>query len=61
MEDFSDFRDRGVADLTLWGRYMVYATAFGISEKAMKQLLKAYPQSPKRNDILCATRSANSL
>ena len=32
------------ADLTLWGRYMVYATAFGISEKAMKQLLKAYPQ-----------------
>ena len=44
MEDFSDFRDRGVADLTLWGRYMVYATAFGISEKAMKQLLKAYPQ-----------------
>lgn len=44
MEDFSDFRDRGVADMTLWGRYMVYATAFGISEKAMKQLLKAYPQ-----------------
>ena len=44
MEDFSEFKDRGVADMTLWGRYMVYATAFGISEKAMKQLLKAYPQ-----------------
>lgn len=44
MEDFSEFKDRGVADITLWGRYMVYATAFGISEKAMKQMLKAYPQ-----------------
>lgn len=44
MEDFSEFKDRGVTDMTLWGRYMVYATAFGISEKAMKQLLKAYPQ-----------------
>lgn len=44
MEDFSEFKDRDVADMTLWGRYMVYATAFGISEKAMKQMLKAYPQ-----------------
>lgn len=44
MEDFSEFKDRGVADMTLWGRYMVYVTAFGISEKAMKQMLKAYPQ-----------------
>ncbi|VUX34509.1 Uncharacterised protein [Bifidobacterium catenulatum] len=44
MEDFSEFKDRGVADMTLWGRYMVYATAVGISEKAMKQMLKAYPQ-----------------
>lgn len=44
MEDFSEFKDRGVADMTLWGRYMVYATAFGISEKAMRQMLKAYPQ-----------------
>lgn len=44
VEDFSEFKDRGVADMTLWGRYMVYATAFGISEKAMKQMLKAYPQ-----------------
>lgn len=44
MEDFSEFKDRGVADMTLWGRYMVYATAFGISEEAMKQMLKAYPQ-----------------
>lgn len=42
--DFSDFTDRGVLDMTLWGRYMVYATAFGIADKAMAQLAKAYPE-----------------
>ncbi len=42
--DFSDFSDRGVLDMTLWGRYMVYATAFGISNKVMAQLTKAYPE-----------------
>ena len=44
LEDFSDFTDRNVLDLTLWGRYMVYATAFGISAKAAAQLAKAYPE-----------------
>lgn len=44
MEDFSDFSDRGVADLALWDRYLVYATAFGISDTVLKQLAKAYPQ-----------------
>ena len=44
--DFSDFSDRGVLDMTLWGRYMVYATAFGISDKVMAQLTKAYPEVP---------------
>ena len=44
LTDFSDFTDRGVLDMTLWGRYMVYATAFGISKKAMAQLARAYPE-----------------
>lgn len=44
LEDFSDFKDRGTADLTLWDRYLVYAAAFGISDKALAQLAKAYPQ-----------------
>lgn len=44
LEDFSEFEDRGVLDVVLWGRYLVYATAFGISEKAMTQLMSAYPQ-----------------
>lgn len=44
LTDFSDFTDRGVLDMTLWGRYMVYATAFGISKKVMVQLARAYPE-----------------
>ena len=42
--DFSDFSDRGPADLVLWDRYLVYATAFGISRQTVEQLAKAYPQ-----------------
>jgi uncharacterized membrane protein YgcG len=42
--DFSNFKDRGVPDLTLWDRYLVYATAFGISEKVAKQLALSAPQ-----------------
>ena len=44
MEDFSAFGDRGVFDTVLWGRYMVYAAAFGISDKLMEQMERAYPQ-----------------
>lgn len=44
LEDFSDFSDRGVLDIALWDRYLVYATALGISGKALAQLVKAYPQ-----------------
>lgn len=44
LEDFSDFSDRGVADLALWDRYLVYAAAFGISDVAIKQLAAAYPE-----------------
>ncbi len=44
LTDFSDFSDRGVADIVLWNRYLVYAAAFGISDVAIRQLAKAYPQ-----------------
>ncbi|OZG64055.1 DUF2207 domain-containing protein [Bifidobacterium eulemuris] len=44
MQDFSDFSDRGAADIALWDWYMVYAAAFGISERVGKELAKAYPQ-----------------
>ena len=44
MQDFSDFSDRGAADMALWDWYMVYAAAFGISERVQRELAKAYPQ-----------------
>ncbi|VYS98979.1 Uncharacterised protein [Bifidobacterium breve] len=44
LQDFSNFSDRGAADLVLWDQYLVYATAMGISEKALQELAKADPQ-----------------
>lgn len=44
MEDFSLLKEREVPDLILWEKYLVYATAFGISEKVIKQLKLVYPQ-----------------
>ncbi|MFT8592585.1 MAG: DUF2207 domain-containing protein [Bifidobacterium sp.] len=42
--DFSSFEDRGVDDLALWDRYLVYAAAFGISNEALQQLARANPK-----------------
>lgn len=42
--DFSTFQDRGVLDLALWDRYLVYAAAFGISRQVVEQLAIAAPQ-----------------
>lgn len=44
ITDFSDFKDRGAADLALWDRYLVYAAAFGLSEVVMRQLAHAAPE-----------------
>ncbi len=49
MQDFSNFADRGAADIAMWDWYMVYAAAFGISERVMKELAKAYPQVKTRH------------
>lgn len=42
--DYSHFNDRDVRDLVLWDRYLVYAAAFGISKKVVKELYLAAPQ-----------------
>lgn len=44
MEEFSLLKDKEVPDLVLWEKYLVYATAFGISEKVLNQLKVVYPQ-----------------
>lgn len=43
LEDFSDFSDRDASDLALWGRYLVYAVAVGLSPKAVDRLSLCLP------------------
>ena len=44
MEDFSLLKDKEVPSLAVWEKYLVFATAFGISEKVLKQLKVIYPE-----------------
>lgn len=44
MEDFSMLKEREIPELVLWEKYLVYATAFGISDKVIKQLKVVYPE-----------------
>ena len=43
MEDFSRLDKREVPELIVWEKYLVYATAFGIADKVIKQLKMVYP------------------
>ena len=43
MEDFSLLNEKEVPAIEIWERFLVYATAFGIAEKVIKQLKIAYP------------------
>ena len=43
MEDFSMLDRREVPELVIWEKYLVYATAFGIADKVIKQLKIVYP------------------
>lgn len=44
MEDFSLLKEKEIPDLVLWEKYLVYATAFGIADKVIKQLKIVYPE-----------------
>ena len=44
MDDFSLLKDKEVPDLVLWEKYLVYATAFGISSKVIKELKVVYKE-----------------
>lgn len=43
MEDFSMLDRREVPELVIWEKYLVFATAFGIADKVIKQLKIVYP------------------
>ena len=44
MEDFSLLKEKNAPDIVLWEKFLVYATAFGISEKVIEQLKIVYPE-----------------
>ena len=44
MEEFSMLDKREVPELALWEEYLVYATAFGVADKVIKQLKVIYPE-----------------
>ncbi len=44
MTDFSLLNEKQVPDLGLWEKFLVYATAFGISKQVIKQLKIVYPE-----------------
>ena len=55
MEDFSLLKDKEVPALEIWEKYLVYATAFGISKKVMKQLKIVYPEINNMDSSLLTT------
>ena len=50
MEDFSMLDKREVPELILWEEFLVYATAFGIANKVLKQLKTVYPNFNEQID-----------
>lgn len=44
MEDYSLLKEKGVPDIVLWEKFLVYATTFGISKKVIQQLKVVHPE-----------------
>ncbi len=44
IEDFSMIHEKEVPSLIIWEKYLVYATAFGIADKAIEQMKAKYPE-----------------
>ena len=44
MEDFSMLNEREIPEIAIWEHFLVYATAFGIADKVIKQLKAVYKQ-----------------
>ena len=44
MQDFSLLDEKELPQLAIWEKYLVYATAFGIADKVLKQLKVKYPE-----------------
>lgn len=51
MEDFSMLDKREVPEIAIWEHFLVFATAFGIANKVLKQLKIVYPNLENNLDI----------
>jgi len=51
MKDFSLLDKREVPDIVIWEKFLVYATAFGIANKVLKQLRIVYPNIEEMVDM----------
>ncbi len=61
MEDFSLLKEREVPELVIWEKYLVFATAFGISEKVLKQLKVIYPEITDMNSTIATYSYINLI
>lgn len=50
MKDYSLLKEKKVPDIVLWEKFLVYATAFGISKEVIKQLKVAHPEMFNTNN-----------
>ena len=44
IEEYSMLEEREIPELAIWEKYLVYATAFGIADKAIEQMKAKYPE-----------------
>ena len=55
MEDFSLLNEKEIPAIEVWEHYLVYATAFGIADKVLKQLKTIYPNIDELDSIHTST------
>ena len=55
MEDFSLLKEKEIPAIEVWEHYLVYATAFGIADKVLKQLKTIYPNIDELDSIHTST------
>ena len=44
MKDYSLLNEKDILSLAVWEKYLIYATAFGISDKVIEQMKAKYPE-----------------
>ena len=55
IEDFSLLNEKEVPAIEVWEKYLVYATAFGIADKVLKQLKTIYPNIDELDAVNTST------